>query len=118
MPSILLSLLIFVSCASQPTYPTPDWVLTSNSNSNHWIGVGIIEKPFSGNIREAARSQSVNEIASQISIQISSNFTNIMTEYNYDVNEFSKSIIDSRVENNLGNIEYLNFYKFSMFLQS
>ena len=111
MPTIFLSLLIFVSCASQPTTSTPDWVLTSNSNSNHWIGVGSIEKPFPGNIREAARSQAVNEIASQISIQISSNFTNVMTEYNYDVNEFSKSIIDSRVENNLGDIEYLNFHE-------
>ena len=111
MPTIFLSLLIFVSCASQPTGPTPDWVLTSNSDSNHWIGVGIIEKPFSGNIREATRSQAVNEIASQISIQISSNFTNVMTEYNYDVNEFSKSIIDSRVENNLGDIKYLNFHE-------
>jgi len=111
MPTIFLYLLIFISCASQPTGPTPDWVLTSNSNSNHWVGVGIIQKPFSGNIREAARSQAVNEIASQISIQISSNFTNVMTEYNYDVNEFSKSIIDSRVENNLGDIEYLNFHE-------
>jgi hypothetical protein len=111
MPTIALSLLIFISCASQPTGPTPDWVLTSNSNSNHWVGVGIIEKPFSGNIREAARSQAVNEIASQISIQISSNFTNVITEYNYDVDEFSKSIIDSRVENNLGDIEYLNFHE-------
>ena len=111
MPTIALSLLIFISCASQPTGPTPDWVLTSNSNPSHWVGVGIIEKPFSGNIREAARSQAVNEIASQISIQISSNFTNVITEYNYDVNEFSKSIIDSRVENNLGDIEYLNFHE-------
>ena len=111
MPTILLSLLIFVSCASQPAGPTPDWVLNSNSNPNHWVGVGIIEKPFSGNIREAARLQAVNEIASQISIQISSNFTNVITEYNYDVNEFSKSIIDSRVENNLGDIEYLNFHE-------
>ena len=75
-------LLIFVSCVSQPTTPRPDWILTSNSNSNDWVGVGSIEKPFSGNIREAARSQAVNEIASQITIQISSNFTNIMTEHN------------------------------------
>ena len=104
-------LLIFVSCVSQPTTPRPDWVLTSNSNPNHWVGVGSIEKPFSGNIRAAARSQAVNEIASQITIQISSNFTNIMTEYNYDISTFSKSIIDSRVENNLGDIEYLNFHE-------
>ena len=108
MQIIVLPFLIFVSCVSQPTTPTPDWILASNSNPNHWIGVGSIEKPFSGNIREAARSQAVNEIASQITIQISSNFTNIMTEYNYDINTFSKSIIDSRVENNLGAIK---FYK-------
>ena len=111
MPTIFLSLLIFVSCTSQPTVPTPDWVLNSNSNANHWIGVGSIQKPFSGNIREAARYQAVNEIASQISIQILSNFRNIKTEYNYDMNEFSKSIIDSRVENNLGDIEYINFHE-------
>lgn len=111
MPIIVLSLLIFVSCASQPTGPTPDWVLTSNSNAQHWVGVGSITKPFSGNIREATRTQAVNEIASQISIQISSNFTNVMTEYNYDVNAFTKSIIDSRVENSLDHIEYVNFHE-------
>ena len=111
MQIIVLLFLIFVSCVSQPTTPTPDWILASNSNPNHWIGVGSVEKPFSGNIREAARSQAVNEIASQITIQISSNFTNIMTEYNYDINTFSKSIIDTRVENNLGAIEYLNFHE-------
>ena len=78
MPTIVLSLFIFIPCASQPTGPTPEWVLTSNSNSYHWIGVGIIEKPFSGNNREEARSRAVNEIASQISIQMSSNFSLIM----------------------------------------
>ena len=111
MRTLSLALLIFLSCASQPIAPRPDWVLTSTSTPDNWIGIGIIEKPFSGNIREAARSQAVNEIASQISIQISSNFTNVITEYNYDVNEFSKSIVDSRVENNLEDIEYLNFHE-------
>ncbi|MBC8311671.1 MAG: LPP20 family lipoprotein [Candidatus Marinimicrobia bacterium] len=111
MPIIVLSLLIIFSCAPQPTAPTPDWLLTSNSTSDYWIGIGIIEKPFSGNIREATRSQALNEIASQISIQISSNFTNVMTEYNYDINMFTQSIVDSRVENNLNDIEYLNFHE-------
>ena len=78
MPIIVLSLLVFISCASQPTGPTPEWVLTSNSNSYHWIGVGIVKKPFSGNIREVARSRAVNEIASQISIQTSSNFMTLL----------------------------------------
>jgi len=132
MPTIVLTLLIFISCASQswieteyhqifrPTGPTPEWVLTSNSNSYHWIGVGFIEKPFSGNIREVACSRAVNEIASQISIQISSNFTNVMTEYNYDINEFTKSIIESRVDNNLEDIEYLNFHEdeYSFYVQA
>jgi len=120
MKIIVLSLFIFVSCTSPPLNPTPDWILASSTNHSYWVGVGIIEKPFMGNIREAARSQAVNEIASQISIQISSNFTNVMTEYNYDINNFTKSIIESRVDNNLGDIEYLNFHEdeYSFYVQA
>ena len=108
----LIYLFFFISCASQVKISTlPDWILKSKSDSNYWYGVGIAEKSISSNIREDARLKAVNEIASQISIKINSSLTNVITEYNYEVNEFSKSILESRVENNLQDIEFMNFHE-------
>jgi len=88
------------ACSNQAFQPTPEWVFSSNSNDDYWIGVGIVEKPFMGNVREAARSEALNEIASQISVNISSSFSNVLTENNLNINQFSKSMINTRINNN------------------
>ena len=112
MISILTILcLLFLSCSSQSIQPQPDWVNSINQNDEYWYGVGISNKNSSTNTRDVARTKASIEIASQISVQLSSKFTNVKTEYDFDINEYTKSIVESRVENNLKNIEYINFYE-------
>ncbi len=111
MPLITFFCLLFISCSSQSIQPQLDWITKINQNNDFWYGVGISNKHSSTNAREDARTNASIEIASQISVQLSSKITNVQTEYNFDINEYTKSLVESRVENNLKNIEYVNFYE-------
>ncbi len=74
--------------------------------------MGSVEKPFYGSdIREEARSKALSEIASQISIDVSGTFEQVITERNFDLDEFAKSVVKTRIENNLPNIEIVDSYE-------
>jgi hypothetical protein len=111
MSILTIFCLLFLSCSSESIQPQPDWVNRINQNDDYWYGVGISNKHSSTNSRDDARTKASVEISSQISVQLSSKFTNVKTEYNFDINEYTKSVVESRVENNLKNIEYINFYE-------
>ncbi len=96
-----------MSCSSPKP---PDWIYTQPENTDYWFGYGIVAKPFSGDIREEARNRAIEEIAAQISIQISSQMENLITEHNYDVNEFTRSLTETRINSNLENIEISKTY--------
>ena len=98
----------FLTCYSN-TY-LPNWVTTQPVNSEYWFGYGIIQKPFNGDLREEARSRAVDEIASQISIHITSKMKNLVIERDYDVRSFTRSITETRVNSNLNNIEIIETY--------
>jgi len=105
----LLIIYIFWSCS---TRPEPDWIQNYPNVDSHWHGIGSIEKPFSGtDIREAARSQALNSISSQISINIESSFTTVITENNLKIDEFTKSLITTQVKNSLSSIEIIDTYE-------
>ena len=83
-------LFILIGCSSKPE-PVPEWVLHTKNNPEIWKSVGI------GLTREIAIKQATNSIASQISVQIESNMKSIKVERNMDIEEFSRSIIESHV---------------------
>ncbi len=97
---IISTLLLLPLCTRAPD-TTPDWIEQSASNSRYWYGVGT------GETRQSAREAAYNEIASQISVQISSSFTRIITEQNFDPSEYTQSIINSRLTASLQEIEIL-----------
>ena len=100
--------LIF-SCSS---HPEPQWITSQPNAENYWFGIGSVEKPFFGDdIREEARSKALNEIASQISVDVSASFEKVTTEHNLSLDEFAKSVIQTRVDNNLPNIEIVDSYE-------
>ncbi len=109
MYRIVPILFLLISCGSQST-PTPDWVFNSYSNNEYWVGIGSVSIKQSGDVREIARNQAIKEIASQIKIDVSSNFKSIITEHNYDVNDYSESLIETRVQNSLPHIEFDKFH--------
>ena len=103
-----LLFLFIISCASQPE---PEWIYSQSQTKGYWIGIGIVEKPIYGNdCREEARNQALLEISSQISVEVTGSFEQVVTEHNLTLDEFAKSVIQTRVDNNLPNIEIIEFY--------
>ncbi len=97
------------SCSS---HPEPRWITSQPNAENYWFGIGSIEKPFYGDdIREEAISNALNEIASQISVDVSASFEKVTTEINLSLDEFAKSVVQTRVDNNLPNIEIVDSYE-------
>jgi hypothetical protein len=94
----LFILFIFIGCISKPI-SIPDWVTHTKNNPEVWNSVGI------GLTRQIAIKQATNSIASQISVHLESNFKTIKIEQNLNINEFSKSIINSRVNISLPEVE-------------
>ena len=109
-PYILsIFILLTFSCSYQNAY-YPEWVNATSSQSD-WVGVGIVSKPFNGDIREAARLQAIKEISSQIEININSNMVSIIEENNYNINQYTKSIIEARIENSFSNLKFEKYHE-------
>mgnify|MGYP001432096637 CR=1 FL=1 len=106
---ILIALLC--SCA-QPPQINPEWVINEpNSDSNYWVGIGSIEKPLPDNYRVIAQQRALNQIASQIKIEIKSEFSSVVQDLNYDLDEYYSSIINSRVNQEIDFVEYVDTHE-------
>tara|TARA_B100002051_G_scaffold102731_1_gene98227 strand:- start:5955 stop:7280 length:1326 start_codon:yes stop_codon:yes gene_type:complete len=106
----ILLLFIFISCASNPLSENINsW--NSQKSDDYWYGTAIISKKnFDGqNIHKQATSQAISDIASQIKISIKSDFEIVVKEKNYEIDESSLYILNTRVDNNIEDIEILDF---------
>ena len=98
-----------MSCASRTE---PEWIISQPKAEGYWFGTGSVKKPFySDDIREESLSKALNEIASQISVDVSASFEKVTTEHNLSLDEFAKSVVQTRVDNNLPNIEMVDSYE-------
>ena len=101
---------LLIQCASNPVSETLESWQEKRDNSNYWYGVSIISKNSNiDNIQEVARNQAIAEIASQIKININQDFKRIIEEKNYNINDYSIQIIDSRINMNIEDVEILDF---------
>ena len=107
---IIIPILFLISCFNQPA---PQWITKLEKEEGYWYGIGRVEKPFLGHdIRAEVRSQAINEISSQISINISASFKQVITENNLSIDEVTESIIKTRTDlNNLSNIEIIEKFE-------
>ena len=99
---------LFLSCYS---LPEPDWVNNHIVDAEYWYGYGIVNKEYVGNVREEARSRAIEEIATQISIDISSNFQTTITEFNFSINEYTEKVSRFRLSQSIENLEIVDSYK-------
>ena len=86
----ILCALFLIKCASNPLSNTLDeW--KKEKNDRYWYGTAIISKKnFNGvNIHEAAHTQAISNIASQVKVSISSDFKWMIEEKNYNINDYS-----------------------------
>ena len=106
----LIAPIIFLvfSCSSRPE---PEWVTSQPQAEGYWFGIGTVQKPFYGNdCREEAHNKALAGIASQISVQVSGSFKRVVEEHNLNLDEITKSVIQTRVEKTLPNIEHVEFF--------
>ena len=98
---------LYYGCApnTQLANPEPDWISVQPTVEGYWYGVGTVSKPLPSGYRELARTNALEEIASQISVQISSSMKSVVTELNYNLNTYTKSIKESRLDQVFSSIE-------------
>ena len=96
--NLLIIFLVICGCAPNPK-PLPDWIFHTKNDSESWNSVGV------GLTRDLAIKQAMNSIGAQISVQIESNIKTIKAEHNFELEEFSRSIIESRVNISLPEVQ-------------
>ena len=97
--NLFLIIFFVLGCSTKPE-SLPIWVVKTENNSIEWIGIGSSKLS-----REVAIKSAINSIASQISVHIKSNIQSKISEHNSQFNQYSKSIIESRVDISLPEIE-------------
>ena len=102
--------IVFFSCADRVKTVKPDWLATRPNDDLNWYGVGSVKKDKNIDFKSVARLRAVSEIAEQIKVNIKSKLIDIIEANNDQINEFSSSIIESRVETSLDFIEYLDSF--------
>ena len=97
--NLFLIIFFVLGCSTKPK-SLPIWVVKTENNSIEWIGIGSSKLS-----REVAIKSAINSIASQITVHIKSNIQSKISEHNSQFNQYSKSIIESRVDISLPEIE-------------
>ena len=107
---VLIGFLFLYSC-TQPPKISPEWIINEpNSDSDYWVGIGSVKKPLPDNYREIAQQRAINQIASQIKVEIKSEFNSVVQELNFDLDEYFSSVINSRVNQEIDFVEYVDSY--------
>tara|TARA_Y100001970_G_C14246983_1_gene869004 strand:- start:2944 stop:4281 length:1338 start_codon:yes stop_codon:yes gene_type:complete len=104
--------IIFFSCASKIATggKKPDWLVSRPSDKENWYGVGSVSVDKQIDYKKVARLRAVSEVAEQIKIKIESKLVDVVEVSNSQINEFSSSIVESRVDASLDFIEYFDSF--------
>ena len=112
-------ILLYISCGPKlpptpqksPTPLVPDWIGRQPADDNFWYGVGMSEIKASDDPRQAARQRALSEISEQLKVSIRSQIIDVMQATNMEYNEYSLSIIETRVETSLDYVEVSDSYQ-------
>ena len=106
---LYLYIIFFFGCSMNSlSNQLSDWK-SSQDNDSYWYGIAIIKKNGQENIQKIARDEAITEIASQIKIKINQDFKRVVKEYNYKIDEYSINTLNSQINNNLEEIEIVDF---------
>ena len=113
--SFFIFYLFFASCSSNPGLNNsdankPDWIYRQPIDDSFWYGVGVSDLK-KDDPRQIARQRAFSEIAEQLKVNIKSTLTDIMQATNNDFDEYSKSIIETRVDASLEYVENVDSYQ-------
>ena len=104
--SLLLHVLFFLSCSSTE----PAWIKSRPNDEFFWHGVGYASFDASSNPNAKAKEHAIHEISSQIKVNISSEMDMIVRDFNGSVENTIKSVMSSRVNLLLPELEFPSSY--------
>ena len=103
----MANFLTIISCSSNP----PVWVESRPKDQSYWHGVGFASSDGSKNPSELAKEYAIHEISSQIKVNLSSEMNIIVTDFNGSVDNAVTSVMKSRVDLLLPELEFMGKHK-------
>ena len=87
----------------------PGWVKQRPTSQQYFIGIGSADKTSSG-YRNLAKADALNDLASEISVSVSSELIDVMTEYSGFSEEYARSEIRMSTKDDLEGYERYDDY--------
>ena len=87
----------------------PGWVKRRPTSQQYFIGIGSSDKTSSG-YRNLAKADALNDLASEISVSVSSELIDVMTEYSGFSEEYARSEIRMSTKDDLEGYERYDDY--------
>ncbi|MBL8027957.1 MAG: LPP20 family lipoprotein [Fibrobacteres bacterium] len=88
----------------------PDWLITTPNNPQYYTGIGVSEKKDK-DYRESAKLAALNDIASQITVNLSSDFVHKISEGGGVVEDEVRSVIRSNTKSRLEGYEEVDSWE-------
>jgi len=101
------AVLCLLSCASN----SPIWVESRPQDQLYWHGIGFASFDGSKNPSSLAKEYAIHEISSQIKVNLSSEMDIIVKDFNGSVDNAITSVMRSRVDLFLPELEFMGQYK-------
>ena len=99
-------IILFISCSKSP----PVWVDSFPQDKQYWHGIGFASHSNEEFTKAIAKEYAIHEISSQIKVNISSEMDIAVTDFNGSVNNVISSVMKSRVELLLPELEFVGQY--------
>ena len=99
-------IIFFISCSQSP----PVWVDSFPQDKQYWHGIGFASHSNEEFTKAIAKEYAIHEISSQIKVNISSEMDIAVTDFNGSVNNVISSVMKSRVELLLPELEFVGQY--------
>ena len=96
-------IIFFISCSKTP----PVWVDSFPQDKQYWHGIGFASHSNEEFTKAIAKEYAIHEISSQIKVNISSEMDIAVTDFNGSVNNVISSVMKSRVELLLPELEFV-----------
>ena len=96
-------ILFIISCSKSP----PVWVDSFPQDKQYWHGIGFASHSNEEFTKAIAKEYAIHEISSQIKVNISSEMDIAVTDFNGSVNNVISSVMKSRVELLLPELEFV-----------
>ena len=104
---LILLCLFILSCSSS----SPSWLNSRPQDPLFWHGIGYAAFDNNKNPNSLAKEYAIQEISSQIKVNISSEMNIVVTDFNGSIDNAVTSVMQSRVDLLLPELEFVGNFK-------